>query len=109
MIDNRVTLPLDRAVMAAWLLHTLVCPDVDSPHDDDCLIPLLEERDRLLAADALRKPHGGVDPDCAIGGAKCLACTGCQHGCHRHCTACGRERRHHDGPLGHAWENGAMP
>lgn len=93
-VDDRVVLPLSAVVMAANTLCSLACSRDRTRHDDDCLIPLLEERERLLAADAAKTPRGGLDPDCVIGGAKHLACTGCTCDCHRHrrwCKRCARE------------------
>lgn len=80
--DNRIVLPLDRTVMAANTLCSLICPGFLGPHDEDCLLPLLLERERLLAEDATWS-RGKISPDCQVGGVKCRACTICAHDCHR--------------------------
>lgn len=71
MIDNRVVLPLDRVRrQAAWYCG-MACA-TRGHHDDVCLMPLLEERDRRLASD---QSVWAVSPDCGTG--KHVACTGC--------------------------------
>lgn len=90
MSDNRIVLPLDHVEQAAAEFCQIRCHHEPSltpgitgrsrvEHRPVCLVPLLDERTRLLAETFTYD----VNPDCQIGGAKCAACTGCQHDCHR--------------------------
>ena len=79
--ENRVVLPLDYARDAARMLCMHACRG--GVHIRPCLVPLLAERDRMMAERP--KQRYGVSPDCVVGGVKCQACTGngCEHACHK--------------------------
>lgn len=91
--DDRIVLPLSRVREAASLLCNRLCrerqrhmsgPDwvwPPPPHDESCLVPDIEQRDGLMAEQADYSDK--ISPDCQVGGAKCQACTGCIHDCHR--------------------------
>jgi hypothetical protein len=78
-VDDRVVLPLSRVRDAAAVLCWSWCGG-ERPHAEECLVPLLEERDRLLAE---RPLLDGVSGDCADP-VKHGACSGCACSCHRH-------------------------
>ena len=90
MTDDRVTLPLAKTRAAAERLCNEICPDLWSSktvllsHDPICLMPLLAERDLLMAETYLATSISGdcMDP------VKHGACSGC--GCHCHTLKTGR-------------------
>lgn len=85
MTDDRIVLPLSKVRGSAAVLCRRGCRRVPAlGHEPECLVPLVEARDALLTSDKQRRYTQGLDPDCVIGGAKHLACTGCTCDCHRH-------------------------
>lgn len=84
MPDNRVVLPLDKAQwvaeFACWRLCAVEREREPSEHADDCLVPHLVERARMLQEPSL----GDVLlPDCRDG-KHTPTCPGCSCRCHRH-------------------------
>lgn len=79
--DNRITLPLDHVREAAGTLCLSICRGWRTEiHHGDCLVPLLEQRDRLLREQYLLTQ---VSEDCRDP-IKHEACGGCACTCHRH-------------------------
>lgn len=90
--DDRIVLPLGAVREAARLTCRVACQG--GIHMRPCLVPYVEQRDALVAADGQRRYTEGLDPDCIVGGAKHLACTGCVCECHRFrrwCSRCAAE------------------
>lgn len=88
MIDDRIVLPLWKARVAVVAYCDARCDssrtvygDWTVIHDEHCLVPDIEARDALIGEQADYSDK--VSPDCQVGGAKCQACTGCIHECHR--------------------------
>lgn len=78
--DTRVVLPLAKARYVAVTYCRENCGGIETGvHKPLCLVPHLNERDRMLISPDLDEV---VMPDCRDG--KCVACTGCAHSCHRH-------------------------
>lgn len=60
--DDRVVLPLERTRTAAALLHDLACLP-GHPHEPQCLVPLLDQRDQLLTG---APSPGAISGDCLV-------------------------------------------
>jgi hypothetical protein len=89
VIDNRVTLPLDKAervIDFACGEGIFGCDPSEhggSEHGDGCLVPNLTERERMLKQDREKGRRYGVSDDCASGKHDPICNgTGCECACH---------------------------